>query len=86
MKWHWSRNTKRFPYTNLKGTISHYTPDFYVEELEGYLEVKGYETDLDRCKWSQFKEKLTIWRKSDILSIVSKITMESGQDGNAADC
>lgn len=79
--WHWIRNTKRFPYINLKGTVSHYTPDFHVEELNGYLEVKGYETDLDRCKWSQFKESLTVWKKDVILQI-----MERGPDGKAAGC
>lgn len=79
--WKWNRNTIRFPYINLKGTLSYYTPDFYVQELGGYLEIKGYETDLDRCKWKQFNEPLTVWRKSNIMHI-----MESGQDGNAADC
>jgi len=65
-KFEWKRNTTRFPYTNLKGTLSHYTPDFWVSELGGYLEVKGYETALDRCKWSQFTEPLTVWRKKDL--------------------
>ena len=62
----WKRNTRRFPYINLKGTLSHYTPDFFVEELGGYLEVKGYETALDRCKWSQFNETLTVWKKKEL--------------------
>ena len=65
-KYNWKRNTKRFQYINLKGTISHYVPDFWVEELNGYLEIKGYETQLDRCKWSQFSESLTVWKKSDL--------------------
>lgn len=85
--YNWRRNTKRFPYTNLKGQISHYTPDFWVEEFDGYLEVKGYETPLDHCKWSQFKESLTVWKKSDIklLKQVNNFT-ESGPDGKAARC
>jgi hypothetical protein len=62
----WTRNKKRFQYTNLKGTISHYVPDFWVKELNGYLEVKGYETDLDRCKWSQFIDPLTVWKRKDL--------------------
>ena len=45
----WKRNTKRFPYNNLKNKLSHYTPDFFVEGI-GYIEVKGYETALDRCQ------------------------------------
>ena len=64
--YNWKRNTKRFQYTNLKGTTSHYVPDFWVEELSGYLEVKGYETALDRCKWSQFSYSLTVWKKKEL--------------------
>lgn len=72
----WKRNTKRFPYTNLKGKLSHYTPDFYVEGI-GYVEVKGYETKLDRCKWSQFTEALTVWYKKDIEKFNSELAERS---------
>lgn len=34
------------------GTMHRYFPDFYLPELNFYIEVKGYETDRDRCKWS----------------------------------
>jgi hypothetical protein len=85
----WKRNTKRFPYTNPLDKLSYYTPDFYVDEMEGYLEVKGYETELDRCKWSQFPEKLTVWKRKElternIFDILNN--KEGGQAGNAADC
>ena len=53
-------------YLNLKNQISCYTPDFWVEELNGYLEIKGYETELDRCKWKQFSETLTVWKKKEL--------------------
>lgn len=87
--YNWKRNTKRFPYKNLKGNISHYTPDFFVEELGGYIEVKGYETALDRCKWEQFPEKLLVWKRKElteqgIFDILKN--KEGGQAGNAADC
>jgi hypothetical protein len=65
-EYNWKRNTKRFQYTNLKGTISHYVPDFWVEELNSYVEVKGYETELDRCKWSQFKDPLVVWKRKEL--------------------
>jgi hypothetical protein len=65
-QYNWKRNTKRFQYTNLKGTISHYVPDFWVEELNSYVEVKGYETELDRCKWSQFKDPLVVWKRKEL--------------------
>lgn len=79
-QFNWKRNTKRFPYTNLKGKVSYYTPDFWIEELKGYLEVKGYETDLDRCKWKQFPEMLTIWKKEEIKNL------EWSHNGIGADC
>ena len=44
-------------------------PDFYVEDWDTYIEVKGYETALDRSKWSQFPHTLDIWRKDKIESI-----------------
>lgn len=66
LKVKWKRNTERFPYTNLKGKASTYCPDFYVFDWSCYIEVKGYRTELDECKWSQFPKKLSIWT-SDIL-------------------
>lgn len=64
----WTRNTQRFKYINTKGEQAHYTPDFYVED-EGYLEVKGYETDLDRCKWQQFQHPLRVLKRKEIEEI-----------------
>lgn len=85
-KFNWRRNTIRFQYINLKNKISFYTPDFWVEELNGYLEIKGYETKLDRCKWSQFTSPLVVWKKKELYEKKILIKKESGQDGNAVDC
>lgn len=46
-----------------------YHPDFYIESLNTYVEVKGYETERDRAKWSQFNEKLVIIKKQQIHQI-----------------
>lgn len=62
----WCRNKKRFEYIRPDGSKSTYQPDFYVHEWELYLEVKGYETELDRAKWRQFPEKLEVWYKDKI--------------------
>lgn len=62
----WKRNTKRFRYTNLTGALSYYVPDFWVEDFSSYIEVKGYETALDRCKWSQFSENLIVWKRQEL--------------------
>lgn len=45
-----------------------YYPDFYLIELDYYIEVKGYERDRDRVKW-QSVERLIILKKDDILKI-----------------
>jgi len=63
----WYRNTKRFSYINLKGKKSTYCPDFYIYDWNSYLEIKGYKTDLDKCKWSQFPKKLEIWTYNILL-------------------
>ena len=63
----WKRNTKRFEYINLQGNKSTYKPDFYLIDTKEYLEIKGYETDLDRCKWKQFPNKLLVWKKKDLI-------------------
>jgi hypothetical protein len=69
-QFNWKRNKTRFTYTHLKGHTAKYTPDFWVEELGGYLEIKGYETKLDRCKWSQFTEKLVVWKKKELKTLM----------------
>jgi DNA-directed RNA polymerase subunit RPC12/RpoP len=62
----WIRNTKRFDYVNLEGKQSTYKPDFYIFNWSSYLEIKGFETKLDKCKWEQFKEPLIIWKRNDL--------------------
>lgn len=46
-----------------------YTPDFYLPDLDLYIEVKGYETDKDRSKWSQFTNNLEVWNKSKLIEL-----------------
>ena len=46
-----------------------YHPDFYIESLDTYVEVKGYETERDRAKWLHFKERLVIIREQQIQQI-----------------
>ena len=65
----WSRNKIRFPYVNLKGTKSTYQPDFFVSDWNTFIEVKGYETALDRCKWDQFQHPLLIWKEQKVKEI-----------------
>ena len=64
----WKRNTTRFKYIDSEGKNRTYCPDFYLTETETYIEVKGYVTDLDKLKWSQFKEKLEVWDKEVLIN------------------
>lgn len=48
-----------------------YFPDFILEDFECYVEVKGYKTDRDEAKWSQFKKKLLVVDKKDIPKLLN---------------
>ncbi len=63
----WNRNTTRFPYSTQDGKRSTYCPDFYVQTWGTYIEVKGYETSLDRLKWNQFPHPLQVWKRQQLL-------------------
>lgn len=46
----WERKVKPFNYF-WNNSWHLYFPDFYLPRLDVYIEVKGYETERDRCKW-----------------------------------
>lgn len=58
----WERTNKKFEYL-LNNDIHYYTPDFYLPKHDIYIEIKGYPTERDFHKWSQFPitEKLDIY-------------------------
>jgi TfoX/Sxy family transcriptional regulator of competence genes len=71
----WAKDAGLFPERCLKsfayewnGTRAYY-PDFYLPTLNIYVEVKGYETEQDRAKWSHFPEKLIVLKKIEIEQI-----------------
>lgn len=49
--------------------IRKYFPDFYLPDHDLYVEVKGYETEKDHAKWSQFPNKLKVVKKEEIYAI-----------------
>jgi len=65
----WKRNKTRFAYIKPDGTKSTYQPDFYVEDWDSFIEVKGYQTALDDAKWAQFPHKLEVWKKDKIKTL-----------------
>lgn len=63
----WQKCSESFSYT-FEGKYRKYTPDFYLVELDEYVEIKGYETEKDKAKWSQFPihRKLKVLKKREL--------------------
>lgn len=57
--------TKKVPYFKYiwEGKERKYFPDFYLEQLGSYVEVKGYETDRDSVKWGSVNNLIIIKQK-----------------------
>lgn len=64
----WRRPTEKFQYT-FEGKVRHYTPDFYIPEMESYVEIKGYQTPKDEAKWRQFPLKLIVLKGEDLIQM-----------------
>jgi len=73
----WRRNKERFPYINEQDKQSFYTPDFYIVDHDLYIEVKGYETEKDRCKWKGFTKKLAVLKAEEVKMVKQKIPLET---------
>jgi hypothetical protein len=63
----WTKKVRYFEY-EWKGSIRKYFPDFYLPELEKYVEIKGYETDRDIAKWSAVP-RIVVLKDKDIKAI-----------------
>lgn len=49
-----------------EGKTRTYYPDFYHPNYDIYIEIKGYETDRDRAKWSCFPNRLLVFKEQEI--------------------
>jgi hypothetical protein len=65
----WKRPNKSFQYF-WNNEYHEYFPDLYLPEFDLYLEIKGYPTERDICKWEQFPkdEKLDIYFGDELLN------------------
>ena len=63
----WKRNKNAFPYIFDK--MRCYTPDFYLPDIDCYIEVKGWKTSKDDAKWKQFPEKLLVLSGGDLKTL-----------------
>jgi hypothetical protein len=68
----WIRCKEQFDYF-YDGKNRKYTPDFYLTESDEYIEIKGYKTEKDKAKWSQFpkNKKLIVLTASELKDIIN---------------
>ena len=53
------------------GSIHKYFPDFYLEEYDLYIEVKGYQRDRDVAKWNSL-DNLLVFKKQEIKRLTNE--------------
>lgn len=58
----WCKNTDGFEYI-WNGATHIYYPDFYIEDLNLYIEVKGYKRERDNYKWKSLDNLIIITKK-----------------------
>lgn len=68
----WEHETKSFDYE--WNGIRKYYPDFYLPEFDLFIEVKGYETERDRCKWKDISN-LIILKLDEIKKIKTDMNL-----------
>lgn len=57
VKWIKCKESFEYFYEN---STRRYTPDFFIIDENIYVEIKGYQTDKDKAKWSQFPKDKTL--------------------------
>ena len=72
----YTRCKERFPYL-FDNKTHYYTPDFYIVDYDIFIEIKGYKTEKDVCKWSQFpkEKKLHVLFGNDLLALGLNISI-----------
>ena len=67
----WQRCKESFSY-EYEDKLRQYTPDFYLIETDEYVEIKGYKTEKDNAKWSQFPKhrKLIVLMEKELKQLV----------------
>jgi hypothetical protein len=71
------RNTKKFPYL-VDGEIKMWIPDY--KTADGFVEVKGYMTDLVVAKMKSFPHPLRLLGKDEMIPILEFVIGEYGRD------
>lgn len=67
----WTNILQPFPYFWKDGWHL-YFPDFYLTELDIYIEVKGYQRERDLIKWKSVNKKLIILKEEELNKLLNK--------------
>lgn len=73
------RNKKGFKYT-WNGSEHTYYPDFYLPDLNQYIEIKGYYSDRDKCKIEQFVGNILVLQRPQLQYILDYVSSFYGDD------
>lgn len=74
----WTNNISPYRY-KWNNSWHLYFPDFYLEELGIIVEIKGFQTDRDLCKWASVTDKeFKVIRKNDLGNFEMIIRGDSG--------
>jgi hypothetical protein len=71
----WDKNFDKFPY-EFNGQSKNYIPDFYIKEINLWVETKGMLKEEDPYKWESFIFPLSIIKKNDLI-FLEKIESKS---------
>ena len=77
----WERNKIGYKYSYNSKDYS-YFPDFVLVDVNIFIEVKGYEIDRDKAKWSQFPFTLLVVKKKEMKDL-DKWWNENNLSGNS---
>ena len=58
----------------------HYFPDFYLPDIESYVEIKGYKSERDVAKIEQFSERLLVLEAAEMQPILDEIESKYGKN------
>lgn len=65
---HWIKNHKKFPYQYADSTFM-YIPDFYIPDLNLWIEIKGWIKDKDLAKWKNFPHRLIVIKLKELVRL-----------------
>ena len=67
-KYQWTKNKIGFDYIWKDDKVHLYIPDFYVKDLDIWIETKGYMVEQDTWKWYFFPNELKVITKKKIFN------------------